>query len=344
MEPYSISDSEMFVNHQKNWRSGHMGHAMVDAGNGKIIDFYSNCDGERVEGHSGYGWMEYKVSTDYGKTFGPARILSYSRKVYEQGLHTALCEKAVCAPDGRLVLFFLINDATKEWVCDPWSEPTMVFSFDGGETFTDSIPTGMAAGRIYDAVCDGRSIYVIIEENEGFLGSKPEHVYNVYRSDDNGESWIPFLLPISAIQKGYGALGLYEDGSLVAYAYDADREKEPEYCISYDRGVTWTKPMRARCEKMIRNPQLARVGKQWFLTGRNGWMGDGLVLYHSNDGISWDEGQMLDIRPCEEGGGYYSNMLVIQEPGMSPRILLQYSHVYDKNRVNIMHRVITVNE
>ena len=262
MEPYTLSTSEIFVNHQANRRSGHMGHAMVDAGNGRILDFYSNCDGELGDGHSGYGWMEYKISEDYGKTFSDARVLPYSKKVFEEGAHTALCEKAVCAPDGRIVLFFQITDATGPISCEPWSEPTMIFSFDGGETYTDGLSTGMAKGRIYDAVCDGKSIYALIEENDasgvdGFLGCKPEHVYKVYRSDDSGESWIPFVLPISAIRKGYGALGLYEDGALIAYAYDADREEEPEYSISYDRGVSWTEPKRARTAKKIRNPQLS---------------------------------------------------------------------------------------
>ena len=65
---FGVSEREIFVDHSRNGRSGHMGHALVDAGGGRILDFYSNCDGRRCDGHSGFGWMEYRISEDYGKT------------------------------------------------------------------------------------------------------------------------------------------------------------------------------------------------------------------------------------------------------------------------------------
>lgn len=339
----TVTGREIFVNHQANRRSGHMGHALLDCGEGKIIDFYSNCDGERVAGHSGYGWMEYKVSRDYGRTFGEAKVLECSRKVYDEGIHTALCEKAVKAPNGDILLFFQITDASKPISCEPWSSPGMAVSKDNGETFSDVMPTGMDAGRIYDVVCDGKSVYVIMQSNDAaviFLGNRPEHCYKLYRSDDSGKSFKSYLISIDAQGRGYGALEFMEDGALIAYVYDANHEDAPVYAISRDRGVTWSEPARASTKKLIRNPQLVRVDNIWFLLGRNGGAGDGLVLYTSDDGISWDEGEMLDKRPEGGGTGYYSNMLVIREPGEKPRVLMQYSHVYDKNRVNIAHRYI----
>lgn len=340
---YTVSEREIFVNHQQSRRSGHMGHALVDAGKGRILDFYSNCDGERVGGHSGYGWMEYKISTDWGRTWGASRPLPYSRKMFKEGKHTALCEKAVRTQDGRIVLFFQVTDSSKPISCEPWSEPTYVVSTDGGETWSEASPTGADPGRIYDALADGNDILFITQANDArktFLGNRPEHVYKLWKSA-NGGPFVSTVLPFDAQGKGYGAMEFGLDGSLIAYVYDSKREDAPEYAMSHDRGKTWSEPRRARTVKKIRNPQLRRIGNDWFMAGRNGGKGDGLVLYHSSDGITWDEGQKIDQRPTKSGTGYYSNLLPICEPGCLPRLLLQYSHVYDKNRVNIAHRWIT---
>ena len=338
MSTFSITEREIYVNHEKNRRSGHMGHALVDCGNGRILDFNSNVDYDRVEGHSGYGWMEYRISEDYGKTFGETRILPYSMKMYEAGIHTALCEKAVKAPDGRILLFFQITDAHEEIACEPWSAPTMAVSTDNGETFSDGFDIGADAGRIYDAVCDNEYIYFLMEANEHFLGTRPEHVYKLYRAG-NDLVFRSVTLPISAFGRGYGALAFAEDGALYAYAYDSNDEYHLAYSVSYDKGQTWSEERKSYVAKRIRNPQIQRVGSDWFLVGRNGGDGDGLVLYHGNDGIHWDDGMMVDVRPVP-GCAYYSNMLPIYEPGKKPKILVQYSHVYNSNRVNIVHRFI----
>jgi len=342
MRKFTVSEREIFVDHQKNHRSGHMGHAMVNCGGGRILDFYSSCDYDRAKGHSGYGWMEYRISSDYGRSFSEARVLPYSKKLYEEGVHTALCEKAVKAPDGSVLLFIQITDTLEPICCEPWSEPTMAVSWDNGETFSDGIDIGADKGRIYDAVCDDKYVYFIMESNEHFLGTRPEHVYKVYKGTSDGH-FTASVLPIDAMGKGYGALEFAANGDLIAYAYDSKRESEPEYTISHDGGLTWDAPARAKTEKLIRNPQLRRVDDIWFLVGRNGGNGEGLVLYASEDGIHWDEGRMLDKRPeGSTGTGYYSNLLPIWEDGQPPRVLLQYSHVYDQCRVNIAHRMITV--
>lgn len=338
---FTVSEREIFVDHSRNGRSGHMGHALVDAGGGRILDFYSNCNGRRCDGHSGDGWMEYRVSDDYGRTFGPAKTLDYSRRVHDAWQHTALCEKAVRDPQGRILLFFQITDATKPACCEPWSEPTVAVSTDRGETFSDGIGTGADPGRIYDAVCDGKDVYFITQANDAsksFLGNASNHLYKVWKG--NVGSFVPSVLPIDATGKGYGALCFAKDGSLIAYVYDSKREEDPEYTVSRDRGRTWSAPRRAHVAKKIRNPQLRRVGDTWLLAGRNGGEGDGFVLYASSDGIHWDDGEMLDRRPPGGGVGYYGNMLPIYEPGQVPRVLLQYSHVYEKCRVNIAHRTI----
>ena len=73
---YRMTSPEVFVDHQAQRRSGHMGHALVSYSPGCILDFYSNVDYDRVNGHSGYGWMEYKRSTDGGKSWSEAQNFS----------------------------------------------------------------------------------------------------------------------------------------------------------------------------------------------------------------------------------------------------------------------------
>ncbi|MBR2837799.1 MAG: alpha-galactosidase [Kiritimatiellae bacterium] len=341
---YSVSDGVVWRDNESAGRSGHMGHALVDCGNGRILDFTSNCAGmERASGHSGYGWMEYRISEDYGRSFGPVRVLPCSKKMYDGGRHTALCEKAVRAPDGRIVLFFQITDASLPGSCEPWSEPLMSVSDDDGETFSDFLPTGADAGRIYDAVCDDRYVYFITQANPNFPGRKPEHVYKVYRAGADLK-FAPSVLPIDPVGRGYGALEFAEDGALHAYAYNSLCETEMDVTISRDRGETWSEPRKSRVALKIRNPQVRRIGGAWFLMGRNGGFGrgDALVLYTSADGVDWDGGFRLDVRPEGSGTGYYGCMLPIFEPGQPPRMLMQYSRPYRDSCVNVMHRTITL--
>ena len=59
----------LFVNHHEKRRSGHLGHALVEYEDGKLLAFYSNCAGSRNHGHSGFGWVEYRRSEDGGETW-----------------------------------------------------------------------------------------------------------------------------------------------------------------------------------------------------------------------------------------------------------------------------------
>ena len=66
---------EIFLNHEEKQRSGHLGHAMVRCADGSILAFYSNCSGthgwtQTAGGHTMQGWVEYRRSTDNGKTWG----------------------------------------------------------------------------------------------------------------------------------------------------------------------------------------------------------------------------------------------------------------------------------
>lgn len=85
-ELYSISPGNipnqgiMFVDHSKQNRSGHLGHALIQCKNFDILAFYPDCSNDG-KGHSAVGWMKYKRSGDFGKTWGPSFDLTYSKNM-----------------------------------------------------------------------------------------------------------------------------------------------------------------------------------------------------------------------------------------------------------------------
>ena len=100
-----LSQPEIFIDHEKNGRSGHCGHALAEFEQGKIIAFYSNTSAKRFSGHSAYGWVEYRISEDYGKTWGKPNVFEFSKKEFLDGIHTVSVEKAVVCDDGSIVVF-----------------------------------------------------------------------------------------------------------------------------------------------------------------------------------------------------------------------------------------------
>lgn len=58
------TDPEIYIDNESRNRSGHMSHAMVEFAPNKIIDFNSNCSPVRCDGHSAFGWIEYRISED----------------------------------------------------------------------------------------------------------------------------------------------------------------------------------------------------------------------------------------------------------------------------------------
>ena len=64
------------------------------------------------------------------------------------------------------------------------------------------------------------------------------------------------------------------------------------------------------------------------------------VLYTSEDGIHWDEGEFL----CACGGltAYYSNNIVLDLEDGAQRVLIQASVPYSKGRVNISHWLLDI--
>ena len=70
-------EGNVFVNHEINGRSGHLGHALVEYEEGKILAFYPNWSLDE-KGHSAIRWMEYKRSEDYGETWSQPYIFQLS--------------------------------------------------------------------------------------------------------------------------------------------------------------------------------------------------------------------------------------------------------------------------
>jgi hypothetical protein len=83
-----FSEPELYVDNQSRRRSGHMSHAMLEYEPGRIIAFNSNCSAVRCLGHSAFGWIEYRYSDDYGKTWSAIHDLPCSKEQFYDGVYT----------------------------------------------------------------------------------------------------------------------------------------------------------------------------------------------------------------------------------------------------------------
>lgn len=332
---------KMFVDHEKNRRSGHLSHALAEYKKGCVISFYSNCSGTRnkwAPGHNGFGWLEYRRSADGGLTWDGARVFPYSWESFLNEPFTVSCEKAVSTQENEIVALCIRNENPNGW--EPYLEPVAVRSEDGGETWEAPTVICDKRGRIYDALVKDGVIYLLMLANKDFLAEKPEHRYYIYQSEDHGKTFsLRGELPGDTKGHAYGAMTLREDGALVCYEYDSADEYNLIYHISRDMGLTWEESGKSFCAKRIRNPQIAKVKGGYILHGRAGCTTDELpmhfVLYTGEDGIHWDEGRY--IYACEGKTAYYSNNLVLDGADGSQRVLIQASVPYSKGCVNIGH-------
>ena len=68
--------------------------------------------------------------------------------------------------------------------------------------------------------------------------------------------------------------------------------------------------------------------------------GRGFVFYTSKDGFTWDEGILLEEF---KASCYYSNNLLLCEPGEKEKLLVQYSELYGGiKKVNVKHLFLTL--
>jgi len=337
-----LSEPTVYVDNKARKRSGHMTHALAEWAPGKLIDFNSNCTAVKYDGHSTFGWIEYRLSEDGGESYSDTYELPYSREALYDGIYVISVEKAVACEDGRIVAFCLKNSA--DTLCEPWDTPMTVISFDGGKTWTKEKELCPYKGRVYDACYHDGSIYVLEFCNDGvtdFCGCHPLHLYRLFKSDDKGESFYELSVVgfPSTFGLGYGSMIFTKEGNLIVYAYNVNDEVNLSYAISNDGGLTWCETGKSYVAKRIRNPQVGILDDQYILHGRAG--ANNFVLYTSADGVHWDEGHFLNENT--ENGYYlcyYSNNITLdhpQKPGKK-RMLVQYSELYgDHACVDVMH-------
>ncbi len=344
----------LFVDNSTKGRSGHLGHALVEYGPGKILAFHSNCS-DANGGHNGDGWMEYKRSLDGGRTWSESIPLEYSKRVYDSARgRSVMCEKAVCTDDGTVLLFTLEcgNTAERRFAWQPLDVPSVLRSTDGGSSWQEPSPMGNEPGRIWDVIHHEGVVYVLELCNDStatWHASLPEHHYSLYVSTDQGRTFSRrSILPFDHNSRGYGAMTILPDGKLIAYVYNQRDEEHLDYAISPDNGETWSDVNTALMEKRIRNPQIAAFAGGYVLHGRSGSFGDPttkghFVLYTSTDGIHWDAGRYLKMRTVEAGGAgaYSNNLLVHRADGQPERLLIQASHAYEGKKTNLYHWWLT---
>ena len=337
-----ISDPELFIDNQARGRSGHMTHAMLEYAPGHILAFNANSSGRRCCGHSAFGWVEYHYSHDYGKTWSETYDLPYSRKELLDGVFSISIEKAVICND-VITIFALRNSQSSPLCCTPWSTVMTLQSFDHGKTWTEATEMAPYAGRLYDAVVHDGIIYALLFCNEEHVGVKPEHLYRLYSSRDNGKSFqLASVIDIDNIGHAYGALQFRPDGSLVAYANNIWNGYLLAESVSEDCGLTWKRRAECRLSLGIRNIQISRLDGAYVMHGRayqDAQWGKGFVVYTSKDALNWDDGFLLEP---EKTSCYYSNNLLLKKPDGTETLLVQYSDKYgdtpqNATCVNVMH-------
>ena len=339
-----LSEPEVYVDNKKRDRSGHIGHAMVRTKNGRLLDFNANCSAYRECGHAAFGWVEYRISEDEGETFSEPIDFPYSVKLFQNGMQAVSVEKAVCATDGTIMAFCLINSQSRSICCEPWSAPMVAYSYDNGDTWSEVKPLCEHEGRIYDALEKDGVIYVLLHCNSARVNfCHYGNPYRIYKSEDNGQTFEEVsVIPFSEFEYfGYGNMIFTPEGKLIVYAYNAHDEYNMGCAISEDNGVTW-EITNSHVANRIRNPQVNILDGQYILHGRAS-ADYGFVMYTSKDGLNWDDGVVLDFSNCS---CYYSNNIVLDNPKKpgKKRMLIQYSESYEHDdgrgwnaAVNIMH-------
>jgi len=337
----------LFVNHEKAGRSGHLGHAMVETAPGHLIDWYPNCDTSdpHWKGHSGYGWMEYRRSSDGGQTWSEPQPEAYSKRLFDHAWRRgAMCEKAVVTDTGRIILFYFVYYMEEDYqVWGKCFEPMFSVSDDGGQTWSEPRQLTPHTGRVFDAVVHNGQIFVLMHKDSGVLNGvspmKSEPML-LFVSDDNGESFrLRSVVPFQDMTwTFYGAMMFTPDNRLLVYTYQQTDEHNLKYIVSADEGLTWDCNRRAYFAKKLRNPQLAYFGGKYIAHGRSGSHGENnghFVIYTSDDCENWDEGCYVRLRTA--GLAAYSNNLIVHTPEGRERLLIQFSHAYRDHCTNVFH-------
>lgn len=336
-----IGEPTVYVDNEARRRSGHMTHALAEHKN-RLINFNSNCSAVRFDGHSTYGWVEYRISEDGGETYSEVYELPYSKQCFLDGTYAISVEKAVACDDGTIVAICLRNCITS--ICQPWDTPTVITSRDFGKTWSEPIEMCSYRGRVYDACYHNGVIYAAEFCNDGegdFCGEKNEHLYRIFASRDNGQSFEELcIVPVPTLGRGYCSMLIDDNGLMHFYAYNSKNEQNIDHVVSRDLGKTWSAHETCYLADGVRNPQTAQMDGIYIMHGRNAAR-TGLVLYTSEDGYSWDEGAY--IASGKKAWCYYSNNIVLKDKNGDNRLLVQFSENYGVAEcVNVKHAFVTI--
>lgn len=340
----------LFVDHQKQGRSGHGGNCLTECHNGDIMAFYSNVSGEIHKGHGVAGWSEYRRSTDGGATWSEPTILDYSKCAWEgDQVYSAIVFAAATAPNGTLIAFACRFENTL-WIKK--LPPVCLLSYDQGRTWSEPRPLDAHAtvedvSLTFDAVFTHNDKVFAV-----FMGGSADYCpgpHSLYVSTDNGESFERrSVLPFNH-ENYYVTAGVLDGDDLIVYSYPYRKNGQvDEYNIPYvtsaDEGRTWSAVKTTHFARAIRNPQLSRkIGNLYFLHGRSGSLSRDprhLVLYASSDGIHWDDGTILHHKDIGGGDAYSANEVIGKyDPGVANRLLIQSSIAYEdgNSKVNEHH-------
>ncbi len=176
-EKYTVEIEEptLYIDNRKRGRSGHMSHALTEFSPNCLIDFNSNCSQNRWNGHSPYGWIEYRISRDSGKTFSELCTVPFD--TYNRGYGSILFD------ENNVLHAYAYNNTDEQ-------EMDHAISEDFGKTWTLLKPCHLAKGirNPQTALIDG--IYILhgrAGDTKGF----------VMYSSENASDWDEGTLIVS---------------------------------------------------------------------------------------------------------------------------------------------------
>lgn len=343
-----LEEPTLHVDNEARKRSGLLSHALVELKPGTVMAFNSNCAAELMNGQSPFGWIEYRISEDGGKTYGEPVDIPYTKNAIHDGIYSISIEKAVVCNDGSIVAFCLRNSIT---MGAPWDAPAVIRSTDGGKTWTEPTEIIGRPSRIFDAVYRNGVIYTLSTSNDHTIGaSVDKHRFYLYKSYDNGKTfdvtydethWV-HIMPIG---RGYGSIVFDGNANLHAYAYVATDKTVIEHAVSFDYDSdlennvavqrSWRIADRCYVDLGAENPQVSYMDGIFLMHGISA-DGNSLVLYTSKDGYKWSAGQIIATKESGGFSQYASNAIVLSDDD-GKFLLVQYSEIYDGGKTNVKH-------
>lgn len=302
-------------------RNSHGGPVCMEYANGDLVAFHTNASGHNLD-----GWSEYAVSKDGGKTWDMYNKFQYSYQTYQDDPKTpAWVEEGLVTHKGTVVLFVTHFKAGQGR-----TKSGITRSYDHGKTWTDYEPMdGDFVGYPAAVAVDGETNFVLMD-----IGGGP-HV--LYVSTDDGMTWKKRSTLTLDDDKWYGGMCMMADGRILAGAYDSKDEDHFHYCISSDKGHTWSEQRHAPVDKKIRDPEVACLAGTYYLHGRAGHSGKGahrFVLYQSDDGENWKDG-ILVSGLAKGPDGYNHNCIINKYKEDVPNeLMVEYSILYADRNTN----------